>query len=110
MGSIEDRIARLEASLEPKPGEADTRAGEKFKAELERLAECHRAYREEGVTVNLEQQSHASLLGLVMSYPYGEVPSEVVRTLWKVSERHSHGPESVFLKVARLCLESRGAA
>src|SRR5829696_8218707 len=74
------------------------------------MAERHRAAREreEGLEPDLGELSYASLLALVMSYSYGEVPPEVESALWASTARCSHGPHSVFAKVAKLCLESRG--
>ena len=106
---IVHRLRRLEASLTPEQDPAD--AGARLVTKLAEMAERHRAAREreEGLEPDLGELSHASLLALVMSYPYGEVPPEVESALWASTERCSHGPHSVFAKVAKLCLESREA-
>ena len=109
---IVDRLRRLEASLTPEQDPAaDAEARDRLVAKLAEMAERHRAAREreEGMEPDLGELSYASLLALVMSYPYGEVPPEVESALWTSTERCSHGPHSVFAKVAKLCLESRGA-
>jgi hypothetical protein len=110
---IVDRLRRLEASLTPEASldPADAAARDRFVAKLAQMAERYRAAREreEGLQPDLGELSYASLLALVMSYPYGEVPPEVESALWASAETYSHGPHSVFAKVAKLCLESRGA-
>src|SRR5215210_2609497 len=108
---IVDRLRRLEASLTPEPDPAaDAGARDRLVAKLAQMAERYRAARERGdLEPDLGELSYASLLALVMSYPYGEVPPEVESALWASTERCSHGPHSVFAKVAKLCLESRGA-
>ena len=110
---IVDRLRRLEASLTPEQDPADAGGGarDRLVAKLAQMAERHRAAREreEDLEPDLGELSYASLLALVMSYPYGEVPPEVESALWASTERCSHGPHSVFAKVAKLCLESRGA-
>src|SRR5215207_7411125 len=107
---IVDRLRRLEASLTPEQDPADGGARDRLVAKLAEMAEQHRAAREreEGLEPDLGELSYASLLALVMSYPYGEVPPEVESALWASTARCSHGPHSVFAKVAKLCLESRG--
>ena len=108
---IVDRLRRLEASLTPEPDPAaDAGARDRLVAKLAQMAERHRAARERGdLEPDLGNLSYMSLLALVMSYPPGEAPSEVQSALWASTERCSHGPHSVFAKVAKLCLESRGA-
>src|SRR5829696_10203700 len=109
---IVDRLRRLEASLTPEASldPADAGARDRLVAKLAQMAERHRAARERGdLEPDLGNLSYMSLLALVMSYPYGEVPSEVESTLWASTERCAYGPHSVFTKVAKLCLESRGA-
>src|ERR671921_2023028 len=108
---IVHRLRRLEASLTPEQDPADGGARDRLVAKLAEMAERYRAAREreEGLEPDVEELSHASLLALVMSYPYGEAPPEVESALWASTERCGHGPHSVFAKVAKLCLESRGA-
>jgi len=104
------RIKRLEASLTPKQDPADAGARDRLVVKLAEMAERYRAARERGdPEPDLGNLSYMSLLALVMSYPPGEAPSEVQSALWASTERCSHGPHSVFAKVAKLCLESRGA-
>src|SRR5215204_5397095 len=107
---IVDRLRRLEASLTPEQDSADAGARDRLVAKLAQMAERYRAARERGdLEPDLGNLSYMSLLALVMSYPYREVPPEVESTLWASTERCSHGPHSIFAKVAKLCLESRGA-
>ena len=103
---LRGRLDRLEASLSPR--RADNGAKERFKAKLAAISEAHRAHRERGGEPVLEGQSVASLLGLVGSYPYGEVPPEVARAARSKALEMSHGPHSAALKMVRLCLESKG--
>ena len=104
---IRERLDRLETSLSPR--HADTGARERFRAKLATISEAHRMHRERGgVEPNLEGQSMASLLGLVDSYPYGEVPPEVARAARNKAQELSHGPQSAASKMVRLCLESKG--
>ena len=111
MASLERRLRQLEASLTPEQDSSHAGARDRLVTKLAQMAERHRVAREreEGLQPDLGELSYASLLALVMSYPYGEVPPEVESTLWASTERCSHGPHSVFAKVAKLCLESRGA-
>jgi|ERR671916_1125043 hypothetical protein len=103
---LRDRLDRLEASLSPR--HVDNGAKERFMAKLAAISEAHRAHRERGEEPKLEGQSLASLLGLVVSYPYGAVPPEVARAAMSKAEEMGHGPHSVFARMARRCLESRG--
>lgn len=103
---VRGRLDRLEASLSPR--HADTGARERFKAKLTAISEVHRVRRELGEEPNLEGQSMASLLGLVESYPYGAVPPEVAQVARSKAQELSHGSQSVFAKMVRLCLESKG--
>jgi hypothetical protein len=104
---IEYRLRRLEASLSPR--RENNEAKERFKAKLAAISEAHRARRERGgAEPDLEGQSMASLLGLVDSYPYGAVPSEVAQAARSKARELSHGPQSAVLKMVRLCLESKG--
>ena len=114
MSSLKARLRRLEASLTPEASLDPADAGgarDRLVAKLAEMAERHHAAREreEDLEPDLGNLSYMSLLALVISYPYGEVPPEVESTLWASTERCSHGPHSVFAKVAKLCLESRGA-
>ena len=110
MASLERRLRQLEASLTPEQDPADAGARDRLVAKLAQMAERHRAARERGdLEPDLGNLSYMSLLALVMSYPYGEVPPEVKSALLESTARCSHGPHSVFAKVAKLCLESRGA-
>jgi hypothetical protein len=61
-----------------------------------------------GVEPNLDGLSLGSLLGLVRSYPYGEVPPAVVHAVESKAQELSCDPDSVAEKLVRLCLESRG--
>src|SRR5829696_2236973 len=107
---IVHRLRHLEAFLTPEPNPADAGARDRLVAKLAQMAERHRAARERGdLEPDLGNLSYMSLLALVMSYPPGEAPSEVQSALWASTERCGHGPHSVFAKVAKLCLESRGA-
>jgi hypothetical protein len=108
---IVDRLRRLEASLTPEQDPADAGARDRLVAKLVQMAERYRAARERGEALqpDLGNLSYMSLLALVMSYPPGEVPPEVESALMASTERCSHGPHSAFAKVAKLCLESRGA-
>lgn len=101
---IEDRIRKLEASLLP-PQAADTGARERLAARLLGLADRYRAHRERGGRPDLEGQSVASLVGLVLSYEPGEVPEEVADALREAAQRTSGAGASLAL----LCLEARGA-
>jgi len=112
VASLERRLRQLEASLTPEQDPADAGGGarDRLVGKLAEMAERHRAARERGdLEPDLGNLSYMSLLALVMSYPYGEVPSEVESTLWASTARCSHGPHSVFARVAKLCLESRRA-
>jgi len=100
------RLDRLEDSLSPRY--VDTGVRERFKAELAAISEAHRARRDRGDEPVLEGQSMASLLGLVQSYPDGEVPPEVAQAARSKAQELSHGPRSVFAKTVRMCLESKG--
>ena len=109
--SLERRLRQLKASLTPEQDPmADGGARDRLVAKLAQMAERYRAARERGdLEPDLGNLSYMSLLALVMSYPYGEVAPEVESALLESTERCSHGPHSVFAKVAKLCLESRGA-
>src|SRR5215218_1676308 len=76
---IVHRLRHLEASLTPEQDPADAGARDRLVAKLAQMAERHRAAREreEGLQPDLGELSYVSLLALVMSYPYGEVPPEV---------------------------------
>jgi hypothetical protein len=103
---IRDRLDYLEASLSPR--HADTGARERLEAKLAAISEAHRMHRERGEEPNLEGQSMASLLGLVGSYPHGEVPPEVAEAARSKVRELSHGSQSVFARMVHLCLESKG--
>src|ERR671916_217209 len=104
---LRDRLDRVEeASLSSR--RADNGAKERFKAKLAAISEAHRARRDRGGEPVLEGQSMASLLGLVQSYPYGEVPPKVAQAARSKAQELSHGPRSVFAKMVRLSLESKG--
>jgi hypothetical protein len=103
---IRDRLDRLETSVSPR--HADTGARERLEAKLAAISEAHRMHRERGEEPNLEGQSMASLLGLVGSYPHGEVPPEVAQAARSKARELSHGSQGVFAKMVRLCLESKG--
>ena len=104
---VEDRLRRLEASLPLR--RENNGAKERFKAKLAAVSGAHRARRERGgAEPVLEGQGMASLLGLVESYPYGAVPSEVARAARSKAQKLSHGPQSAAAKMVHLCLESRG--
>lgn len=104
---VEDRLRRLEASLSPL--HANTGARERFKAKIGAIAQAQFARRQRGgAEPVLEGQSLASLLGLINSYPYGEVPPEVAQATRRKAQELSYGPYSAALKMVRLCLESKG--
>jgi hypothetical protein len=96
----------LHAALSPQ--HADTGARERFRTKLLAISEAHRARRQRGEEPNLEGQSMASLLGLIDSYSYGQVPQEVAEAARSKALELSHGPQSAALKMVRLCLESKG--
>jgi hypothetical protein len=50
----------------------------------------------------------APLLGLVESYPYGTVPSEVAQAARSKAQELSHGPHSAAAKLIRMRLKSKG--
>ena len=100
------RLDRLHASLSPQ--HADTGARERFRTKLLAISEAHRARRQRGEEPVLEGQSLASLLGLIDSYSYGQVPQEVAEAARSKALELSHGPQSAALKMVRRCLESKG--
>ena len=111
MGSLESRLERLRERLEAStPSRAHNAARERLRAKLAAVSEMHRASRERGEEPGLEGQSFASLLGLVESYPHGEVPPQVAEATRGRAAEMGHSPESIFAKMARTCLRSRGAA
>lgn len=104
---VEDRLRRLEALLFPHRESSGAR--ERFKAKLVAISEAHRARREQGgAEPNLKGQSMAFLLGLVESYPRGEVPPEIAEATRSKARELSYGPQSAALKMVRLCLGSKG--
>ena len=104
MGSVKRRIRRLESSLLPSPT-ADTEARERLAARLLGIADRSHAHRERGGAPVLGGQSVASLVGLVLSYPRGEVPAEVADVLGEATRRTGEAAA----RLALLCLEARGA-
>ena len=108
MGSLESRLERLRERLEA--SRAHSAARERLRAKLAAVSEMHRASREREEEPGLEGQSFASLLGLVESYPHGEVPPEVAEATRGRAEEMGHSSQSIFAKMARMCLRSKGAA
>jgi hypothetical protein len=106
MAGFKDRLDRLEASLSSH--HADTGAREHLRTKLAAIAEAQRVGRQRGEELVLEGQSMAPLLGLVESYPYGTVPSEVAQAARSKAQELSHGPHSAAAKLIRMRLKSKG--
>ena len=106
MVGLKDRLERIEASL--CPHHADNGARERLRTKLAAISEAHRVCRQRVEEPVLEGQSMASLLGLVESYPYGAVPSEVAQAARSKAQELSHGPHSAAAKMVRMRLKSKG--
>jgi len=97
----------LEASLARRLGNhADTTGARiRLEAKLAAGVEAHRAHRERGEKPDLEGQSLASLVALVLSYPPGEVPPEVLAAARTKAEDFGQdqrrGTHSIFAKMIR---------
>jgi hypothetical protein len=103
---LEERLRRLETSLALK-SHVDTGAPERIVAKLMGMAERHRAARKEGLEPDLEQQSIASLCSMVLSFPPGEVPTEVATALKYAVHRMEYGSlSSSGRQLARRCLKA----
>jgi hypothetical protein len=103
---LENRLARLEASMFTHNG--DNGARERLEEKLTAVAESHRVARERGEELHLEGQSLASLVGLIGSYDYGEVPPEVAEATWTKVQEVGPVSRSAAFKLVRTCLKRKG--